>query len=491
MPTHPLLYQVNARVWIQLLSKELHRSATLDDIPDKVLDRIASLGFDWVYCLGVWQMGQAGRSVSLSNPTWLAEYRHLLPDFSENDVCGSCFAVKDYTVSDRMGGNAALERLRDRLHQRGLKLMLDFVPNHMAPDHAWVQTHPDFFVQGSEELLAREPQNYCRVALPAGETILAYGRDPYFAGWADTFQLNYGNPALTAAMLNELLTIAQMCDGLRCDMAMLILPEIFQHTWGIRAEPFWQVAIPKVRSHHPSFVLMAEVYWDLEWTLQQQGFDYTYDKCLYDRLREQQAQSVREHFWADLDYQNKSARFLENHDEPRAAAVFPAEVHRAAAILTFFCPGLRFLHQGQLDGFKQKISVHLQRGPVEPVDPDLYTFYRELLAALRLPVVRSGTWQLLNCTPAWEGNWTWNCFISFAWSAPGHDRLLVIVNYAPHQSQCYARLPEQDLASKCYHLKDLMSAIVYKRSGNSLISGLYFDLPGWGYHVFELQPVSD
>ncbi len=486
-PSHPTLYQVNTRVWIQSLSKQLNRPATLDDIPDSALDEIASLGFDWVYFLGVWQMGEAGRAVSLSNREWLEEYRQLLVDLCDDDVCGSCFAIKAYRVSDRMGGNGALERLRDRLHQRNLKLMLDFVPNHMAPDHPWVQAHPDFFVQGTEELLAREPQNYCRVSLSKDNAIFAYGRDPYFAGWPDTLQLNYGNPSLQAAMANELLTIAQLCDGGRCDMAMLILPDIFQRTWGIAAESFWETAIPKVRHHHPGFVFMAEVYWDLEWTLQQQGFDYTYDKRLYDRLREQRARPVREHFWADLDYQNHSARFLENHDEPRAATTFPPDVHRAAAVLTFLCPGLRFFHQGQLDGFKYKISVHLQRGPAEPIDSDLHTFYRQLLACLRLTTLRKGTWQLLNFTPAWDGNWTWNDLIGFTWEDPGQQRLLVIVNYAPHQSQGYVTLPYNDLAGNLYHLKDLMSSTVYERPGDCLISGLYFDMPGWGYHVFDLQ----
>ncbi|RUR74455.1 alpha-amylase family glycosyl hydrolase [Chlorogloeopsis fritschii PCC 9212] len=489
-PNYPVLYQVNTRVWIQLLSKQLHRPATLDDIPDTTLDEIASLGFDWVYFLGVWQIGDAGRSISLSNPEWLEEHRKLLIDLCDDDVCGSCFAIKNYTVSDRMGGNTAMERLRDRLHQRGLKLMLDFVPNHMAPDHTWVQTHPDFFVQGTEALLAQEPQNYCRVPLSSGEAIFAYGRDPYFAGWPDTLQLNYGNPLLQAAMLGELLTIAQLCDGVRCDMAMLILPEIFQRTWGIPAEPFWQIAIPKVRQYHLGFVFMAEVYWDLEWTLQQQGFDYTYDKRLYDRLREQHAQPVREHFWADSDYQNKSARFLENHDEPRAANTFPPDVHRAAAILTFLSPGLRFLHQGQLDGFKCKISVHLQRGPDELMDEELHTFYRKLLACLRLPILRVGSWRLLHCTPAWDGNWTWNNFISFTWEDSEGQRLLVIVNYAPYQSQCYVTLLDDDLAGKLYQLKDLMNPIVYERPGDSLVSGLYFDLLPWGYHVFDVQPVG-
>ena len=124
---------------------------------------------------------------------------------------------------------------------------------------------------------------------------------------------------------------------------------------------------------------MAEVYWDLEWTLQQQGFDYTYDKRLYDRLREGHARPVREHFHAGLDYQNKLARFLENHDEPRAAATFPPEVHEAAAVITFLSPGLRFFHQGQFEGRKKRISPHLCRGPDEPVDQQLEQFYDRLL----------------------------------------------------------------------------------------------------------------
>ena len=121
---------------------------------------------------------------------------------------------------------------------------------------------------------------------------------------------------------------------------------------------------------------MAEVYWDLEWTLQQQGFDYTYDKRLYDRLRDGHARPVREHFCAGLDYQNKMARFLENHDEPRAAAAFPPGMHEAAAVITFLSPGLRFFHQGQFEGRKKRISPHLCRGPCEPVDPKLAAVLR-------------------------------------------------------------------------------------------------------------------
>ncbi len=142
-----------------------------------------------------------------------------------------------------------------------------------------------------------------------------------------------------------------------------LLPEVFERTWGIRAEPFWPGAIDAVRRAHPKFVFLAEVYWDMEWTLQRQGFDYTYDKRLYDRLRESPARPVREHLAADLDFQNRSARFLENHDEPRAAATFAPEIHAAAAVITFLAPGLRLFHDGQFEGRKVRISPHLVRRP--------------------------------------------------------------------------------------------------------------------------------
>jgi glycosidase len=490
MNSYPSLYQINTRVWLNRLSRQIDRPATLDDIPDAELDELANLGFDWVYFLSVWQTGQAARQVSRSNPQWLAEYRELLPDLQEEDICGSGFAITSYTLNTKLGESEALIRLRDRLHQRGLKLMLDFVPNHTAPDHPWIREHPEYYVPGTEALLAEQPQNYIKIDLPQGSTILAYGRDPYFDGWPDTLQLNYGNPALQTAMSNEILKISQWCDGLRCDMAMLVLPEIFQRTWGIATEPFWPKAIPQVREQHPDFIFMAEVYWDLEWTLQQQGFDYTYDKRLYDRLREQQARPVREHFCANLDYQNKSARFLENHDEPRAAATFSSGVHEAAAVLTFFCPGLRFFHQGQLQGWTQKISVHLCRGPEQPTEQDLQRFYHQLLEGLRLGAVRDGAWQLLDCQPAWEDNWTWDCFIAFAWQGSGGERFLIVVNYSPTQAQCYLRLPFSEMSQKTYRLQDRLSEAVYERDGDNLLEGgLYLDLWPWGYHLFELREI--
>ena len=484
---YPSLYQINTRVWLTELSRTLGRPATLDNIPDSELDHLADMGFDWLWFLSVWRTGAAGQRVSRAHREWQNEFRETLPDLTEEDIVGSGFAITGYTVHSCLGGDASLARLRQRLSKRGLKLMLDFVPNHTGLDHPWVEAHPEYFVAGTEADLARAPQNYIRVSRPGSERILAYGRDPYFSGWPDTLQLDYSHPETQQAMMGELERIAGQCDGVRCDMAMLVLPEVFERTWGRQPESFWPNATRQVRDRHPGFVFMAEVYWDLEWTLQQQGFDYAYDKRLYDRLREGHARPVREHFHAGLDYQNKLARFLENHDEPRAAGTFPPEMHRAAALITFLSPGLRFFHQGQFEGYRKRISPHLGRGPVEAADTTSKEFYDRLLAVLRQPPLREGQWRLLECTPAWEGNSTVDCFLAFAWETAKRDPLLVTINYAPNPSQCYVRLPFANLSGRTVRLKDLMGPAEYDRAGDELTSrGLYLDLPPWGYHVFSL-----
>ena len=162
------LFQINTRVWLQRLSREAGKQLTLADIDDATLDGFAEQGFDWIWLLSVWQTGAAGRAVSRSNPQWRAEFETVLPDLTEDDICGSGFAITAYSVSEALGGEAALAQFREKLASRGIKLMLDFVPNHTAPDHPWVKTHPDFYVEGSEEALAAAPQNYLRVETDRG-----------------------------------------------------------------------------------------------------------------------------------------------------------------------------------------------------------------------------------------------------------------------------------------------------------------------------------
>ena len=187
-PLYPSLYQINTRVWLTELSRALNRPATLDDIPDAELGRIAKMGFDWVWLLSVWQTGLAGRRVSRENRAWRKEFEETLPDLREEDIAGSGFAVAGYTVNSELGGDAALARLRERLRKLGLRLMLDFVPNHTGLDHPWVASHIDYYVRGTELDLTRAPSDYTWVKRAQGDVLLAHGRDPYFPGWPDTLQ---------------------------------------------------------------------------------------------------------------------------------------------------------------------------------------------------------------------------------------------------------------------------------------------------------------
>ena len=194
---------------------------------------------------------------------------------------------------------------------------------------------------------------------------------------------------------------------------------------------------------------------------------------------------------AGLDYQDRLARFLENHDEPRAASVFPWPQHQAAAIVTCFAPGLRFFHQGQFEGAHVRVPVHLRRAPAESRDADVAAFYDRGLATLRTDTFRNGTWSLIPPRPAWPGNPTWQNFISYAWYAENGSRYVVVVNYSDHQGQCRLRLPFDGLAGLQLRLVDVMGSEVYQRDGSELVDpGLYIDLGGWRYNVFRLDPVG-
>ena len=485
LPSNPMLYQINTRVLMRGISGVLGRPAGFDDVPDEALVALKALGVDWVWFLGVWQTGTAGRTISQTNPAWQEGFRQALPDLAPDDVCGSPFAIAGYTAEAAFGGDAALARLRARVNQTGLRLMLDVVPNHMALDHPWVSAQPALFIQGTEADLADVPDNW--VKLEHG--IFAHGRDPYFPGWPDTVQLDYANRETQTAMAQTLLSVADACDGVRCDMAMLLLPDVFERTWsaslaGRTVAPFWPDATRAVRAAHPGFLFMAEVYWGLEHRLIEDGFDLSYDKALYDALHDGDAGRVRSLLAVDPAAQAHLARFLENHDEARAAAAFDWPRHQAAAVLAFAAPGLRFLHQGQLEGLRVHIPIHLDRGPDEPVDEAVLAFYRHLLPILDEPVFRQGRYEPLPPSPAWDGNPSHQRFVAALWHDANGPAFLLAVNYGPDRGQC--RL-HAHLADGPVTLTDRMDTERYVRDGAEIASGgLYLDLPPWGFNLFSI-----
>ena len=489
-PDHPLLYEINTWPWLRELSAAAGTRLTHADVPQSELERIDALGFDGVWLMGVWERSLRSREIASSVPDLLAEYQRALPDLTAADIVGSPYAIHGYDVDATLGGQEALAVLRERLRQCGLRLVLDFVPNHLAIDHPWLVEYPNRFVQAGTDRLTSEPQNYFTREIDGVPRIFAHGRDPTYSGWTDTVQLDYRSRDTRCALREVLAGIADQCDGVRCDMAMLVIRDVFVRTWGGEFDPpdadFWSEAIGTVRVKHPAFLVIGEVYWDLEYRLQQLGFDYTYDKRLYDRLVDGGAESLRAHLGASFEFQRRLTRFIENHDEPRAVTALGPERSRAAALLALTVPGMRLVHEGQIEGRRVKIPVQLGRRPAEPSDLLIQAHYERLLRALSDPVFHEGAWQLLDPQPAGISD-SYRGFIAHHWSSRDALRL-VVVNWSPHQAQCVLPLDLPALAGCSWQLRDLLGATGYQRGGDELLNpGLYVDMPAYSYHLFDFQ----
>jgi hypothetical protein len=308
-------------------------------------------------------------------------------------------------------------------------------------------------------------------------------------------QLNAFSADLRRAVIDTLGRVAEQCDGVRCDMAMLMMNDVFERTWGSRAgarpqDDYWPAVIEAVRERSSDFVFLAEAYWDLEYALQQQGFDYCYDKRLYDRLLHDGADSVNGHLTADTGYQNGLARFIENHDEPRAAFAFPPGKARTAAVATLGQTGARLVHEGQLDGRRTQLPVFLARRPDEEPDADLRAFYERLLSGLRDEVFRTGVWQLGDRS-GWDGNESWQNLLVWGWR-DGEVRKLIVVNLGEARAEGHVSLQWDDLRGRMWRLADALGDAVYERSGDDLCDGLYVALDPWSSNLFELTlPVRE
>lgn len=490
-PKHPVLYEINTWVWLAERSAHHRRPVTLASVPPEEWDRIAEGGFDAVWLMGVWERSPAGIAISMRNSGLLEDFKRALPDFTAADNVGSPYCVRRYVVDDLLGGPQGLAIARAMLRERGIGLILDFVPNHVAPDHPWTARHPERFIQGSGDDLRDDPASYMEI----GGSVFARGRDPYYPAWPDVIQLNAFHPELRRAAVETLAEIASQCDGVRCDMAMLMLNSTFHRIWGERAgavpdEDFWRMVIPAVRSRWPGFRFIAEVYWDLQWELQQQGFDHCYDKKTYDRMEHGDNEGLHQHLRADPAYQQGLVRFIENHDEPRAAAAFPGDKGRAAAVALLTLPGARLLHEGQLEGRTVRLPVFLARRPVEMPDPQLGGFYRKLLLETRRDIFRNGEWQLCE-RHGWPGNSTCHQLLAWCWRQD-EERFLVVINFHPASAQARIALPWDELRGRRWRLDDLLSEDAYERSGDEMRDGgLYFELGPWRAQLFQVGGIPD
>ena len=462
-------------------------------IPDELWISIIEKGFDWIWLMGVWEHSSLSQKELEKHPGLIKEISNSLPKWNPLDVIGSPYSIVKYELNPQLGLPGDLKSLKQKLNDLGAKLMLDFVPNHFGSASELVLTNPEYFI--STDNRPQDQSLFKQVETEKGIQWIAYGKDPYFLPWTDTFQLNYFNENTREYMITVLNKVANECDGVRCDMAMLCLSDIIQQTWGFYFEQkrhldtlsseFWPDAITTVKSNFPEFSFLAEVYWNLGWKLQQMGFDYTYDKDLYDLLENGSTEKIQTHLSADKSYLIRNMRFIENHDERRAHDVFGHEKSIAAAIIMGTVPGLSLYYQGQLEGEKIKIPVQLRQKQSEKSDPLIQEAYDRILEFTKQIKSHDYQWALLSTSNSNILAWKW-------YNPNSSKSCLVVVNYSSFQSQGNIFLPLHSEFSNIeqFDLYDILNEKKYSRKGADLTEyGLFVDLQPFQNHLFIVDPI--
>lgn len=490
MNKNPRLLEINTRVWIKRFGKD----RKLSSIPDNQIDYWKEIGFDLIWLMGVWKNNEDVVKEYCFEPDLIAAYNNVLKDWNNEDVIGSAYSIDKYDINPLLGNMEEMIHLKKRLNKKGIRLILDFVSNHFSAKSSLIWSDKEIFLPADEFIFRNDPYTFYRS--PANEKeYLAHGRDPLFPPWKDTAQINLYSKEARKFLIDILLNLTDVCDGVRCDMAMLPLNNVFFNTWiGVirkygfeRPEKeFWEEAISAVKKKRKDFLFIAETYWDLEWQLQNLGFDFTYDKRLTDRLAGGDTRSIKDHLQADINYQQKSMRFLENHDEERAVVKFGKERSLAAAVIISTITGMAFYFDGQCDGKKVKLPLQLGREPEEKQDEKIKEFYRKLFQITKSEIFRNGEWKFLETFAAGDNDTSYQNLFAWQWRL-GNDLRIVVVNYNNLTSRCRLKF-DLNINSEEITLSDLLNDTVYKRSKKEITEkGLFVELKSFNSHIFSFS----
>lgn len=496
-PQFKTLLQVNTRVWLnELRAVQLKPSLNLSAIDPSIFDKWKASGIDAVWLMGVWKPSEEGQKVARSLPDLTAKAKKILSDFKPEDIVSSPYAVAEYTPNPDLGDADVIRTMRDTLHRAGLLLFLDFVPNHTALDHPWVKEHPEYYVQGTAKDLKKDPSLWYAPACHKGNIIIARGKDPNLPAWTDTAQLNIAKKETRKALTLQIQRIADLCDGIRCDMAMLLLNDVFKKTWGevapdaVPKKPlpteFWEEAISAVKKDHPNFHFMAEVYWDLEPQLIKLGFDSTYDKRILDLLLEGRGEDAVKSMVEKGDNAAKMVHFVENHDEARSVEAFGPSRSMAAALIMSTLPGISLMQEGQSEGRRAQVPVQLRRRPLEKRNRRLEFFYTKLLDALKNKVFRQGAFYPLELRPLEAHLSLSDGLIAYAREF-GNERRLIIANVRRGQGRAYVRIPPKWVKGPTFRLVDELSGATEDIPADQIRNqGLMLDLATGGHRLWKV-----
>lgn len=484
------IYELNTCVWI----KQYQENLKLSDIPDKFINDLLHWGIDALWLMGVWKKNPETIEKYCFEPGLIASYNNSLPDWQKEDVIGSPYSIDSYQVNPSLGNMDDLLLLRKRLNDAGIKLILDLIPNHFSSYSGLLKSNPEIFLPGDQTLIKSDSYTFFQSPFD-DQKYFAHGRDPLFPPWKDTVQVNFFSSEARQFLINILFDLTKICDGVRCDMAMLPLNNVFYNTWiGVLkkygfekpSNEFWREAISVIKNKRKDFIFIAEAYWDLEWDLQRLGFDFTYDKRLTDRLGSADLRTIKAHLRADLDFQNRSVRFIENHDEERAAGKFGKDRSLAAATIISTIPGMILYYDGQFEGRKIKLPVQLGRLPDEKADKRMYNYYDRLLRITKEETFRKGNWQMLECIPVSPNDYSSENLCAWKWSYKLYQ-YIVVVNYSTSTAKCRIK-PDLIDKGESIKLNDLLNDKIYIRQKSELIEpGLFIELKAYSSHIFYIE----
>ncbi len=208
-------------------------------------------------------------------------------------------------------------------------------------------------------------------------------------------------------------------------------------------------------------------------------FDFTYDKTLYDLLLAGDPGKLRDHLAEDLEYQTRSVRFLENHDEPRLAHELPPDRRAAALVLALTLPGMRFIHDGQIEGRRTRMTIQRAVRPTEPPDPASIALHAQLFELLRTPALRDGAFRVLRATGS---------ILAHRWEHE-RDSFIIAVNYSAETAHARVPIELHGIEGRDVVLRDQLSGVDYARDGSELVDpsrGLHVVLAPWQAHVFRV-----
>lgn len=473
------LYEITTRPYLYLLSQKLNKQCTIRDIPEQEFDDWQNKGFEYVWFMGVWELGPNGLKLSREDYGCIQSYNENLPGWTNDDVIGSPYCIVQYNINPTIGTLDDIKWLREQLHKRGMKLMLDFVPNHSAFEAPELAAHKNYYIWTSNPY-----QDTSRYASNG----IAYGKEYESSSWTDTAQYNYFDLEFRQFQIKKLKFIASIADGVRCDMSHCVLNDVFERCWQneLRAlgynkpsTEFWKDATTAVKAEYPDFIFLAESYHDNEPKLIECGFDYAYDKIPYDKLVYNNVYEFTQQIWArSRDYKSHGCFFTENHDEKRAVAAFETyQKANAAAALLLTLPGMRFFNMYQWEGPRNRVVVQLRRAAPEAPNIECIHFYDKLFEILKLKCMKYGEFTQINVEgsstiPAWTYSYN-------------NEHILVTVNYCGYRSGGYIKL--NDLPNvQSVPFKEMISGQIYYRNPSEVRNkGLFVLLEPYQVQIFK------